>query len=51
VEVTQHEEDFDLKSHNSDSCRTCLAIRCRPPCPDNPTFPRHQADLASARML
>lgn len=37
-ELATHEEDFDLKSHNSDSCRTCLAIR-------------HQADKASARRL
>jgi len=37
-ELTKHVEDFDLKSHNSDSCRTCLEIR-------------HQADKAGARKL
>lgn len=37
-ELTKHEEDFDLKAHNSDSCRTCLEIR-------------HQADKACSRML
>merc|ERR1712179_389524 len=34
----KHEEDFDLKAHSSDGCRTCLEIR-------------HQANKASARML
>jgi len=37
-ELAKHEEDFDLKSHTSDSCRTCLEIR-------------HQADKAAARTL
>ena len=27
AELEKHDTDFDLKSHNSDSCRTCLAIR------------------------
>jgi len=38
VELEKHDADFDLKSHNSDSCRTCLAIR-------------HSADKAASRSF
>jgi len=37
-DIAKHEDDFDLKSHNSDSCRKCLEIR-------------HAADKAAARAL
>merc|ERR1711936_141814 len=38
AELEKHDTDFDLKSHNSDSCRTCLAIR-------------HSADKAASRSF
>jgi len=37
-ELVKHEEDFDLKTHNSDSCRTCLAVR-------------HTADKCASRRI
>jgi len=37
-DLIKHKDDFNLKDHNSDACRTCLEIR-------------HKADMAATRRL